>query len=87
MLYWARIFTNKLKSATEELEDFKLYLLKYYVDDGNLASESLPSRARLINGKVTIMEERVGALWSQARAEIELRGRFEIRNGTLDFGW
>ena len=29
MLYWARIFKTKLKSASEELKDFKLYFLKY----------------------------------------------------------
>ena len=50
MLYWAGIFKNKLESATEEIETFKLYFLKYYVDDGNLASEALPPGARLIDG-------------------------------------
>ena len=57
MLYWARIFKNNIQSATEDIPDFKFYFLKYYVDDGNMASESLPAGARLIDGKVKIIEE------------------------------
>ena len=44
-------------AATEDIPDFKFYFLKYYVDDGNMASESLPAGARLIDGKVKIIEE------------------------------
>ena len=56
MLYWARIFKKKIKSATINIPDFQFYFLKYYVDDGNMASESLPAGARLINDKVEIIE-------------------------------
>ena len=38
---------------------FKLYLFQAYVDDGDGASSSLPPGARLIEGKVQILEEEV----------------------------
>ena len=57
MLWWARQFLNNVKIATEDLDDFALYFLKYYVDDGNLALEELPLGAKLVEGKVVIDAE------------------------------
>ena len=34
-----------------------MYFLKYYVDDGKLALETFPPGARLVNGKVVVMDE------------------------------
>ena len=57
MLWWARQFMKKLKEATNEICNHKLYFLKYYVDDGNLALEAFPLGARFIDGKVVIIDE------------------------------
>ena len=59
MVKWTRDFKTKLSEATSEFPLFKLYLFLAYVDDGNGASSSLPPGARLIDGKVQILEEEV----------------------------
>ena len=57
MLWWSRLFKDKVKDATVNLPDFIMYFLKYYVDDGNLGSEALPPGSRLVDGVVEVVEE------------------------------
>ena len=57
MVIWSRGFIKNLNYAMTEVENFKHYLLKIYVDDGNQICSTLPPGSRLVNGKVTIVEE------------------------------
>ena len=57
MLNWARIFKEKLTFATQNLQSFSLYFLKYYVDDGNICTSATPPGARLIDGKIEVIED------------------------------
>ena len=59
MLYWTRTFVNKVEVATKNLPDFALYMMKVYVDDGNLASETLPPGSRLVGDEVKIVEDQI----------------------------
>ena len=59
MVIWSRGFKKNLNYAMTELESFKHFLLKIYVDDGNQICSTLPPGSRLINGKLRILEEKV----------------------------
>ena len=59
MGYWCRKFKEKLINATTSLVDFAIHLYKFYVDDHTLVTEALPPGARLVEGKVEVMEEEV----------------------------
>ena len=60
MLRWCRDFRRKLDFATSEMENFKLHMLKYYVDDGNIISSQFPLGARLCeDGKIRVIENEV----------------------------
>ena len=48
-----------LVSATKNIPDFILYLMKIYVDDCNLGMEALPLGSRLVDGEVKIIEEEI----------------------------
>ena len=61
MLYWTRTFVEKVENATKNLPDFALYMMKVYVDDGNLASEILPPGSRLVSDEVKIVEDQIDA--------------------------
>ena len=55
MLQWCRKFKEKVNFATSEIEGFKILLLLYYIDDGNLITTTFPAGARLFeDGKVRI---------------------------------
>ena len=56
---WTRQLKYNLAQATEDIDDFELYVLKYYVDDNNLVMEAIPPGYRLIEGRLRLMEDRV----------------------------
>ena len=58
-VWWCQKFLDKVNEACRDLSDFVVYLLKIYIDDQNLACEALPPGARLMDGKVTIVESEV----------------------------
>ena len=42
------------------VENFKLYMLKYYIDDGNIISNQFPLGARLCDdGKIRVIENEI----------------------------
>ena len=53
MQHWSRKFKSKVQSATESLPDseFKLLLLQYYVDDGNICITALPPGSRFVKAR------------------------------------
>ena len=58
MLRWCRLFKEKLIYATTEIRGFKLYMLLYYVDDGNLIISRLPIGSKICDdGKIRICEQ------------------------------
>ena len=59
MISWCRRFKEKMITATTDLEDFDIYLYKFYVDDHNLVMDSLPPGARLVEGKIEVMTDEV----------------------------
>ena len=59
MLFWVRKFKKKLITASAGVPDFVLYLMKLYVDDCNYCCEALPPGARLIDGKIEIVQSEV----------------------------
>ena len=58
-LKWTRDFKAEPRRATADFPSFKLHLLKYYMDDGNGVSSSLPPGSRLIDGRVKVVEEEI----------------------------
>ena len=48
-----------LAQATEDIDDFDLYVLEYYVADNTLVMEAIPPGYRLIEGRLRLMEDRV----------------------------
>ena len=42
MSRWTKQLRCNLAQATEDNDDFELYVLKYYVDDNNLVMEAIP---------------------------------------------
>ena len=59
MSRWTRQLRCNLAQATEDIDDFELYVLKYYVDDNNLVMEAIPPGYSLIEGRLRLMEDRV----------------------------
>ena len=59
MSRWTRQLKYNLAQATEDIDDFELYVLKYYVDDNNLVMEAIPPGYKLIEGRLRLMEDRV----------------------------
>ena len=59
MLFWVRKFRQKLITTSAGVPDFVLYLMKLYVDDCNYCCEALPPGARLIEGKIEIVQSEV----------------------------
>ena len=60
MLRWCRDFQRKLEFATSEIKDFKLHMLKYYIDDGNIISSHFPLGARMCeDGKIRVIENKI----------------------------
>ena len=59
MGHWCKSFKEKLRIATTDLIDFAIHLYKYYVDDHNVILEALPPGARLVEGKVKVIAEKV----------------------------
>ena len=60
-VFWCKAFLDKVKDATSELTDFVIYMLRIYIDDQNVACEALPPGARLVNGRVVIVDSEVEA--------------------------
>ena len=61
-VWWCQKFLDKVNEACRDLSDFVVYLLKIYIDYQNLACEALPPGARLMDGKVTIVESEIEGL-------------------------
>ena len=59
VIVWARRFREAVKEATNNLQDFEMYMLKIYVDDINMAAKNLPLGSRLIDGKIEIIESEI----------------------------
>ena len=59
MLWWWRTFLRLLSEATTNIVGFALFMLLFYVDDGNLALEELAPGSRYIDGKVEVLPEEV----------------------------
>ena len=59
MSRWTRQLKCNLAQVTEYIDDFELYVLKYYVNDNNLVMEAIPPGYRLIEGRLRLMEDRV----------------------------
>ena len=58
MIKWKRDFDMRSQEAMSELENVRIVKSKFYIDDGNHMSESIPLGARLDDdGKVRIHEE------------------------------
>ena len=51
-VHFCRKYTEKILEATYDIPDFNLFLMKIYIDDNNVASESLPPGSRFIDGKI-----------------------------------
>ena len=58
-VYWCKEFLDKVTWATEEFRDFCIYLLKIYVDDQTIMCEALPPGARLVDGRVCVVDSEV----------------------------
>ena len=83
MVYWCKEFLDKVKTATEEINDFRMYLQKIYVDDQNNVCEALPPGLRLVNGKVVVVESEVEGdkeLPSDVRTSYSARNRHQCRS-------
>ena len=61
MLYWAKLFANKVTTATRNLQEFELYMMKIYVDDCNLACEMLPLGSRFVGDSIEVIQDEVEA--------------------------
>ena len=59
MIFWCKLFLEKVKEATKDIPEFVIHLLKVYVDDENVACEALPPGSRLIDGAVTVVESEI----------------------------
>ena len=60
MLRWCREFKLKLEFAVTEVDGFRLLMLKYYVDDGNLITTTFPLGSRLCeDGKIRVIEDQI----------------------------
>ena len=71
MVIWSRGFMKNLNYAMTDVESFKHFLLKIYVDDGNQICSTLPPGSRLVNGKTTVLEEtRPGVQQCQAQGKV-----------------
>ena len=58
MLNWDRLFMNKVRSMTEDLNwDFEMYLR--YVDDCNCVAKELPPGAKIEGNKIVIKQEQI----------------------------
>ena len=58
MLLWDRKLLAALEKATQHLA-WDLFMYLRYVDDGNTACNTMPLGARLVRGKVRVVEEKV----------------------------
>ena len=58
MLLWDRKLLRALNKATQLL-DWDLFMYLRYVDDSNTACNTMPLGARLVRGKVRVVEEKV----------------------------
>ena len=57
---WSKEFKERLSVATSEIPDFKLYMLKFYIDDGNILSTEFPLGSRLCSdGKIRVVEDEI----------------------------
>ena len=54
------MMTEMIDFATSEIKDFKVKMLKYYVDDGDIISSVFPAGAKLCkDGKVRVIQEKI----------------------------
>ena len=57
---WSKEFKARLSEATTEIPNFKLFMLKFYIDDGNILSSAFPLGSRMCeDGKIRIIESEI----------------------------
>ena len=85
MLRWCREFLALLRIATTDLVGFVLFMLKYYIDDGNIICSIMPPGSRLVNGKIVVVEEEVEVDMQIPGDERTAKIFLEIGNSVSDF--